>query len=700
MLTALLICRDIMTGDTDSVSWLEGHHAADREQGTIPTQAPSCAAFLVRDDRVLLAVGYRSHPIFVWDALELELIGICQPSFYNNGINDLVFSPDPEIPVLLVSFQDGSLCVFDYTTMELHHHRPDVFAQSLAFSSDGRTLAAGKSQGLVEVYEVEEAHIGRSTTLGLMYRTKHPPDQRIQGVSISPDGRRFVDVRGRQGRVWAPAALVRKIDTESESSIASNANILSTAPPPAAAGMIQIIEDPEITTQLAVSYDKEQCVLAGRSNGDVVFFRVASPTQACVLYRHGHNSSVVSIALSTSGNLVATADDSGRVLVVQVPGPLSSIGPQKPITRLDRRFGGSVAKVLLSPVTESVLVCGLREEKVWQIPAETTLNAGEAQQANSTGPPRPSSIHDESFDGILSSRSAFQHPINPGWYVVVVDDTARVYSWVDAAELSRANGIQLVRNPTRDAQEDLDDKVSKMTSISTYHVGPGFVVEHTKASSLSRSCLYMWPASAFDPSRSADIAYPAVEPNLTNIGHVVFKVLGIAGLSAVLFLDVNLWVCSVELQSVGASDVTLDQRVLGDKPECPLSIPFSSQRQPSTAHARRHFFALNEWRNTGGDLFGALVTSSTTATPARSVNRTRNDVVFSHRHGIVVIEGGLEFSESVVLSASASWDNRGPHRHHSLPEPSGSALNEAGTITGWHTWDVVAGSMHRRSSNW
>ena len=67
----------------------------------IPAQAPSCAAFLVRDNWVLLVVGYRSYPIFVWDALKFELFGTCQLSFDNNDINDLVFNPNPEVLTLV-----------------------------------------------------------------------------------------------------------------------------------------------------------------------------------------------------------------------------------------------------------------------------------------------------------------------------------------------------------------------------------------------------------------------------------------------------------------------------------------------------------------------------------------------------------------------------------------------------------------------
>lgn len=136
------------------MSWRDEACTPDPKLGTIPAFPPSRAAFLVRDDRVLLAVGFRNHAVFIWDVLELQLLGTCQSNGHNNGINDLKFSPSPEIPVLAMSDQHGNLLIFDYTTMELHHCQPNVVALSLAFSADGQALSAGRAQGLVDVYRL------------------------------------------------------------------------------------------------------------------------------------------------------------------------------------------------------------------------------------------------------------------------------------------------------------------------------------------------------------------------------------------------------------------------------------------------------------------------------------------------------------------------------------------------------------------
>src|SRR4051812_46027630 len=100
----------------DSISWHELECPPIPEWDEIPKQAPSRAAFLAQDGQVLLAVGYRSHPVFILDILELQALGKCQTGVGNNGIEDMSFNPNSEIPLLVVSSQSGSLYVFDYTT--------------------------------------------------------------------------------------------------------------------------------------------------------------------------------------------------------------------------------------------------------------------------------------------------------------------------------------------------------------------------------------------------------------------------------------------------------------------------------------------------------------------------------------------------------------------------------------------------------
>ncbi|KAK5656580.1 hypothetical protein OQA88_4559 [Cercophora sp. LCS_1] len=113
--------KNLISADQDTISWKDmdpGEEDCFSDmlgQDVIPTQPPSKAAFMIHGDAVLLAVGYRGHPILVWNALESRLLGFCQTDFENNGIDDIAFNPNPEIPTLTVSCDESGDAKFPFS---------------------------------------------------------------------------------------------------------------------------------------------------------------------------------------------------------------------------------------------------------------------------------------------------------------------------------------------------------------------------------------------------------------------------------------------------------------------------------------------------------------------------------------------------------------------------------------------------------
>ncbi|KAK3312544.1 hypothetical protein B0H66DRAFT_644720 [Apodospora peruviana] len=755
------------TEEHDSVSWKEAVEEDDQYQtfvhGVIPSQPPSRTAFLTTTDSVLLAVGYRSHPVLIWNALELELLGICDPSVDNNGINCMVFNPNLDIPVLVVSYQDGSLCIFDYLTMELRFMLPEMYANIIACSQDGRSLVTGSNQGLIEVFDFERGYDG-DTTLTPIYRTSHPLDDAIRGIAFSADGSRFVDVRGRQGRVWAPAALVRKSSSEGGSSVVESApagDVLSLLTPKPT-GMLESLEDPEITSSL-VATTSGAFVVAGKRSGEVVLFSTADAKQLSVLYQHGQGASVLSIALGESQNLVISADDSGRVLMMELDLPLDSRPAAMPISKgahilLDRRFGGTVTGLLSNPTADRLLVSGRHSDELWAIPSGTIVGETRQLQVN-VGSGMDTQERDLPAPSTKPNGLPFRHPSDSRWFVVVLGDIARVFSWSDFTEVTPAEGLHLQRVSTttqtasssqeayagaESVPEDLwptgpqnNIGINWETATATYHVGPGFVIELLRPSLSLPPCLYLWSAAGLTPSSSSSrsTARSASEPGLVAVGPALSDIVGIVGQSTLVFLDVNLWVCSTELQSVAlnAARPTIGTPRSGGSGSAPSST--SSSRRSSawstsslptaamttTAHARRHFFALSEWRSATGagpNMRCTLATSKKTPSGRSGSVSSSRDVVFANSHGIVVVKGGLEFSESVnAVPISDGFSlgvvGGGSNKNNRLMNGTFPViLNGGQQVTGppggggggggrYHdVWSVVAGSMHRRSSNW
>ncbi|RFU79588.1 nacht and wd domain-containing [Trichoderma arundinaceum] len=463
-------------------------------QSIIPQQAPVCVAFLVTPDIVLLAVGYRKHPVLIWNTLEQQVLGQCFVDA-NNGIDDMVFNPNPDIIALVVSCNDGRLCLFDYSTMALTFTMPNVYAQSVACSPDGHSLVTGGSHGMIEVFDFDHDYDG-NTILMPIYRIDGLYDS-IRSVAFSFNGLRFLDVHGQQCRVWEPTALVRK-NSELEST--SDAATL----PVTTVGMPNRPEEPEITSPLETSEDG-RCVVAGTRRGDVSLFSTTDGAEIGTLIKHARGVSIVGVAIGEESNLVVSADESGRVLVGELAKPLRNIaaqprGQKLPATRivLDRRFGASVVRMLINRAGDRILITGHTTDELWELPSGKVFVRTHQEPIEDTT--MASCSVGCGQETTASARTAFQHPTNSTWFVIVTGNIARVFRWADYGELTSPEGIHLQRpapptEPTSPGEPTRSPKVerfapplveSKCTFATTsYHVGAGHVVELLQSSAFA-----------------------------------------------------------------------------------------------------------------------------------------------------------------------------------------------------------------------
>ncbi|KAI0181154.1 WD40-repeat-containing domain protein [Hypoxylon sp. FL1284] len=626
------------SGEHETISWRD---ICDKDiTGTldVPQQPPSSAAIFTAGEMVLFAAGYRNRPIFVWNALELELLGQCE-AYGNNGIDDMAFNPNPEITALAVSYSDGRLCLFDYATMALTFTRSSVYANSLSCSSDGRSLVTGSSKGIIEVFEFDHDSTGNMALVPI-YGIQASDDS-IRNVVFSTDGLRLVDIHDRQCRIWTPAALMRK-----DNELACISDIVPN--PPTIVGMLEDSEAPEITSALAV-FPLGDCVITGNSNGEVLAFSVVDGKELGVLYRHGRGVSVVSVALGESRKLVVSADDSSRVLVVELAMalPSSSTSHKLPAAHvvLDRRFGIAVASLLVNPSADRVLVSGRNVHELWDLPSGRMLGSishvvGGMVSGGASGHAALPNMGDTA-----TRATAFQHPTNEAWVVLISSYAARIFTWSDFEELTTANSILLretsvtidTPTPMRLTSNTAPRKSTAMGN-SSYYVGQDFVLEVIRFSPSVAPRLYTWPASTFDPATALPGCQESLstEINLDFVDVEILDVLGIIGQSTVIFIDVNLWVYSMELRP--SPEAPPARTGFSSKGKMKEEKPETTAQPLLPALTRRHFFALSEWRTSSGELRSAI---------AQRAGGT--DFFFGSKHYIVVIQGGLEFSEIVAI---------------------------------------------------
>lgn len=605
-------------------------------QSIITQQAATCAAFLTTTDTTLLAVGYRKHPVFIWNVFEEQGLGHCVVDA-NNGIDCMVFNPNPDIIALIVSLSDGRLCVFNYFTMKQMFMIHKTYAQSVACSPDGHSLVTGGSHGTIEVFDFDHDYDG-NTILVPIYRIDGLYDP-IRSVAFSCDGMRFLDVHRQQCRVWEPAALVR---TNNELESTSDAATL----PVTAVGAINGSEDPEITSLLEITSDGRYAI-GGNQRGEVSLFSVPDGTEIGTLYHHARGVSVTKVALGESRNLIVSADESGRVLVSEPPILLREAttlvpGQKMPTTRtiLDRRFGGAVVRLLLNSAADRLLVTGHNVSQLWAIPSGEVL-AGK-QEAHTDGNMVDSRCSDEVRLPTASACAAFQHPINEAWFVTMSGDTARVFSWADYEELTSKDGILLQRpissgKPTSPRELKISPRSERFPpqllkadcvfATAVYHVGCGVVVETLQTIGTAPPQFYMWPATAFDPYSPRISVSPVILPSFGAMSSHIRSVIGFISPSTLVFLDTRLWICSIDMQPLFGEG---DGNTSGGQSSLP-SISF-----------RRHFFALSEWCDAEGEMKCSMV-----AVPGMALQSMDHEVVFVSGHRLVVMKGGFQYSEIV-----------------------------------------------------
>ena len=434
------------------------------------------------------------------------LLGCCFAD-KNNGIDAMVFNPNPDIFALVVSFSNGNLVVYDTRSMEHILTRRNAFAHSMACSADGRFLLTGSSNGTIEVYEFE----GLDGAIPVLIYRIASTREAIRAVSFSSNGFRFVNISSNKCRVWEPSILVRKFaDTVSQSDFTGGAHVLPPRSSNSTAGHHQAD-----VSSLAVIADG-QAVVCGKGNGEVVLFNVPDGKELSTLCKHASGVMQVASIVTDDGSLIVTLDDAGQVMIGQLLDPIRSV---EYIPLLVKRQEPIVRGLLTGPSRDHLVVRGHTFAELWALPSGKVINRIEFPEDHKWS--------------ILHNPFSFKE-------ILVLENSAVRRLWWDSLESTGGAEVKLNR------QGPLEDVGSSWIKTN-YGCSNEYLVElHHHVRDRHVTQVNCWNSGVFLLPGDSNLALDAPD-ELHFLSGMVRSLIAMTG-STVFFLDKNFWVCSLDVK--------------------------------------------------------------------------------------------------------------------------------------------------------
>jgi sugar lactone lactonase YvrE len=319
--------------DTDTRDvWLNLDWGADDKGNAHPGgpffQGDRHIVLCIRD--AFLRIPLRLPEGYVWNSLpKVEKYGLItvlgDQSNLNTsaGFNSVAFSPDGR--TLAASCVNGTIILWDASegseirTLQGHLY----FASSVAFSPDGRTLATGSYDGTIKLWDVVD---------GREMRTLQGHSDDISCVAFSPDGRILASGSQDNNTVWlwdaASGSEIQILQGHymgvSSVAFSPDGRTLATGSYDDTIKLWDAVSGNEIRTlqghssgvwSLAFSPDG-RILASGSDDKTIKLWNAASGNE--VLTLRGHSDTVTSVAFSADGRILASGSWEGKIKLWEV----------------------------------------------------------------------------------------------------------------------------------------------------------------------------------------------------------------------------------------------------------------------------------------------------------------------------------------------------------------------------------------------
>ncbi|KAH8820667.1 hypothetical protein F5884DRAFT_57550 [Xylogone sp. PMI_703] len=511
-------------------------------EGTI-VNSPMYMAF--NGDATQVGVSYRAFPLSVWDLNEGRCIGRCRRA--KEARSDTRSSIGRWFPVdrftwnpvsghIIGIYKDGTL--FKWHPMTDENHEVRSSADEVAASPDGKLFVTSDSNGTVKVWNF--------AYFSVIYQLSS--SDLVMGLAFSPDCRRFYDIRGSYINAWESNSLIRfseneetYSDTASEDQAPTSISHVSEA---------HLAQYDAITALAIPRSGSLYCV--GNEEG-VVNLADASTGKSIELMKFRSLLDTNLLTWSNDGRYIAAADISGDIFIKHLTQPgLNTINLDSDIQTLTSPKvdleDSSEQQLLFNHDSSLLLIMSEDQGVIWGI--NTSTIAASAKFTDKT------------------PRKWLRHPTQGHLFLGFGVDDVKIFQWkdfmeqntwrfADSLEPSSESKVDENSRNTADLansapgnQKDQSNSVVNKVIFTQDERHILVQIKHTSIRGKITKSLLIFGVSAFEIVDNKKLITPLTYLSLTpDVASTVEVPLDILAGSRLVFLDKDLWICTLRLGS-------------------------------------------------------------------------------------------------------------------------------------------------------
>ncbi|CAN9479230.1 unnamed protein product [Alternaria alternata] len=482
--------------------------------------------------------------------------------------NSIIFNKNPALDLMVVTFQDGLMVLYETAWAPEVVKTNQQDCQYIACSPDGRILATRSNSGVIGLWDFG------TLTLLWQIKTREPLGR---ALAFTDCGTRIIDLQNHRVKVWEFATLIRKGTYDENSS--------ATLP---VLGVAFGDEEDVVPITATCIHPTRDVILAGKEDGSVNVYSGVSGGLEDVIYTHKLDGCVRRITVS-AGDIVASQDASNKVMAYRLKqeSPNHFSATQK---LMDLHMEEPAEQLLINGTGDRLLISTATTDQLWIRSETSTFKRAKVLEA-------PSRFAWRWMSSIRVS----------GTLLLFVDQTIRRFNWDTLDELDVTDPPRKIKISTT----SLTGSDVVLKALETDVTGTNIIAEFShQLDSKATERLIVWQA---DNSASQEES-ASIEPSLVLSSIEIKHLLGIFEHS-IVYLNHNLWVCSIDLQ-----ESTMKRQV------------------------KKHFFVPLEFLG-HNDGFMASVSK-------------KGDVLFPTGKEIAVVRNGLkQFLDSYNLASEVhGWD--------------------------------------------